>query len=38
MNKKFGNEKQIEEYCSIVRITQRFYEQMGMVILGFRGR
>jgi len=38
MNKKFGNEKQNEEFCSIVRITQRFYEQMGMTIFGFRGR
>ena len=33
---KFGNEKQKEEYSSIVKITQRLYEQMGMVIIRFR--
>ena len=38
MNMKFGNENQKEEYCSIVKITRRFYEQMGVVIIGFRDR
>jgi hypothetical protein len=38
MNMKFGKEKQKEGYCSITKITQRFYEQMGMVINGFRDR
>ena len=38
MNMKFWNENQEEEYCSIMKITQRFYEQMGMVIIGCRDR